>query len=341
MAGRPTVTEVAARAGVSIASVSRVLNGHSARPATVELVREAASELGYYPDSAGKALRLGHSLQMAFAVDDVANPVYTQMMRGIENGLDGSGARLLVSSTGRRPQDVQALVGSLSRGFADGLVISPLHSTPELIASLRNAPVPVVVVGDPGDDESLDAVRTDSARGVALAFDHLVERGRTTIAFVNGPVDTTPGRARLAGFRSRSTHHGMSGPVVEAADFTVRAGERAWAQLATGSGGRGRARVDAVIAANDLIAMGIARAAMDSGRSVPRTLAVVGVDDIEMAAVFRPSLTTVSLGAEERGRLAAELLLHRLDHPSAPVRREFVPPRLIVRASTDTPRRQP
>jgi LacI family transcriptional regulator len=331
MSGRPTVTQVAQRAGVSIASVSRVLNGLSTRPATVERVKVAASELGYYPDSAGKALKLGRSLQMAFAVDDVANPVYTQMMRGIEHGLGGSGARLLVSSTGHRTDDVLALVESLSRGFADGLVISPLHSSPKLLERLACAPVPVVVVGDVGANEKLDAVRTDSHRGVSMAFDHLVERGRSRIAFVNGPADTTPGRARLAGFLEASKRHGMEGPVMEALGFTVAAGEAIWPQMSSRTSAR---RVDAVIAANDLIALGIARAAMDSGRSIPSSLAVVGVDDIEMASIFRPSLTTVSLGAERRGQLAAAMLLGRLTQPGAPARRGFVAPRLIVRAST-------
>lgn len=357
MPRRTTVTEVAQRAGVSIASVSRVLNGIPARPETEERVRRAAQELGYFPDAAAKALKLGRSLQLAFAVDDIANPAYTQMMHGVESGLVGSGSRLLVSSTGRRPDDLIDLVQSLSRGAADGLIISPLRRTPELIDALTHAPVPVVVIGDVGPDAALDSVRTDSKRGVTLAYEHLVTVGRTNIVFVNGPADTVPGRLRLAGFTeaaaAAATAETTAAPtrtstatttagstasarVVEAADFTVAAGEAAWAQVAALT----RPKPDAVIAANDLIALGLARAALSAGRTIPRSLAVVGIDDIEMAGIFAPSLTTVSLGAHERGRLAAGLLLRRLENPTAPVVSEFVAPRLVVReSSTPSPSR--
>jgi LacI family transcriptional regulator len=333
MPRRVTVTEVAQRAGVSVASVSRVLNGIAARPDTEDRVRRAAEELGYVPDAAAKALKLGRPLQLAIAVDDIANPVYALMMHGVEAGLLGSGSRLLVSSTGRRPADLLELVEGMSRGYADGLIISPLRRTPELIDALAQAPVPVVVIGDIGDDERLDQVRTDSGLGVSLAYDHLVESGRSRIAFVNGPRDTTPGRSRSAGFVGAAERHRREVLVVEAEDFTVEAGEAAWPEVA-GTAGR---RVDAVIAANDLVALGLARAALDAGRSIPRALAVVGVDDIGMASIFRPSLTSVSLGAHERGRLAAELLLRRMEHPGAPVETRFVSPQLVVRESTATP----
>jgi LacI family transcriptional regulator len=104
-----------------------------------------------------------------------------------------------------------------------------------------------------------------------------------------------------------------------------------WSRVAGLAGGR---QVDAVIAANDLVAMGLARAALDAGRTIPDSLAVVGVDDIDMAAIFRPSLTSVSLGAHERGRLAAELYLRRIENPTAPTESRFVAPRLVVRQST-------
>ncbi len=331
MLRRATVTEVAQRAGVSVASVSRVLNGIPARPETEERVRRAAEELGYIPDAAAKALKLGRSLQIAFAVDDIANPVYALMMHGVESGLVGSGSRLLVSSTGRHPEDLVELVQGLSRGIADGLIISPLRSTPELTEALASAPVPVVVIGDVGDDVRLDRVRTDSALGVTLAFDHLVASGRRQILFVNGPRDTTPGRSRLSGFEAAATAHARDTLLAEADDFTVEAGESAWRAIASDPRLR---TVDAIIAANDLIALGVARAALDDGRSIPESLGIVGVDDIGMASIFRPALTSVSLGAHQRGRLAAELLMRRLESPNAPAETRSVAPQLVVRQST-------
>jgi LacI family transcriptional regulator len=331
MTRRPTVVEVAQRAGVSIASVSRVINGKLARPDTVERVRTAAADLGYLPDATGRALKLGSSLQIAFAVDDVGNPVYTEMMRGVEEGMSGSGTRLLVASTGHHPADLLAVVHGLSRGYADGLIISPLQHTPELLTALRDAPVPVVVIGDVGADGSLDRVSTDSGAGIALAHRHLIDTGRRRIAFVNGPTDTSPGRARLDGYRRACAESGGAGPMVEAAGFTVTAGEGAWSELA---GLDERSRPDAVLAANDLLALGVMRAALSAGRRVPESLAVVGIDDIQFARIFSPSLTSVSLGARTRGRLAAELLLERMAAPAAPPRTVHIEPELMVRESS-------
>ena len=331
MTRRPTVVEVADRAGVSIASVSRVLNGIPARKDTEARVRAAVADLGYVPDATGRALKLGSALQVAFAVDDVGNPVYTEMMQGVEDGMSGSGSRLLVSSTGHDPQDLLALVQSLSRGYADGLIISPLQRTPQLVEALVNAPVPVVVIGDLGSGVPLDGVRTDSRRGVVMAHQHLVETGRRRIVFVNGPADTAPGRARLEGFRQASAAAGSAGAAIEARGFTVSAGEEAWSQIEQlGT----RARPDAVLAANDLLALGVMRGALSAGRRVPRQLAVVGIDDIQFARIFSPSLTSVSLQARERGRLAAQLLLERMAAPGAPPRTVLVEPRLVIRESS-------
>lgn len=331
MSRRPTVVEVAGRAGVSIASVSRVLNGKSARRDTEDRVRAAVAELGYVPDATGRALKLGSTMQVAFAVDDAANPVYTEMMRGVEDGMAGSGSRLLVCSTGHELKDLVALVESLSRGYADGLVISPLRRSDELVEALRNAPVPVVVVGDIGEGTSLDTVRTDSRQGVVMAHDHLVRSARRRIAFVNGPSDTAPGRARQEGYEQACATNGSKPVMVEAADFTVSAGEEAWPLLWERSA---RRRPDAVIAANDLLAFGVMRAALSAGVTIPRQLGVVGIDDTQFARVFSPSLTSVSLGARERGRLAARMLLERMEAPTAAPRFVRVEPQLVVRESS-------
>lgn len=334
MSRRPTIVEVAARAGVSIASVSRVLNGKSARRDTTDRVRTAVSDLGYVPDATGRALKLGSGLQVAFAVDDVGNPVYTEMMQGVEEGLSGSGGRLLVASTGHDPADLLALVHSLSRGYADALIISPLRRSTELVAALVALPVPVVVVGQMGAEVPLDTVRTDSRLGVVMAHAHLVESGRRRITFVNGPTDTAPGQARLEGFQDACATTGSIGTIVQCDGFTVSAGESAWSQIEAATP---RRRPDAIIAANDLLAFGVMRGAASSGRRVPRQLAVVGIDDTQFARVFSPSLSSVSLGARERGRMSARLLLDRIAAPGLPVRTEHVAPRLVVRESSAPP----
>lgn len=338
---RPTLNQVAERAGVSVASVSRALNGLSASPETVERVRAAVAELGYVPDATARSLKLGHALQIAFAVDDVGNPVYVEMMRAIEEVVRGSSYRLVVSSTGRGPTETIDLVKSLSRGYADGMIISPLRISDSLIAALQRATVPIVVIGALPADIELDTVQTDSAEGVVLAYQHLSDMGRERIAFVNGPVDTTPGRARARGYGLAAHAAGVSDPsllTTQATDFTVAAGLDAGRKLlAHHRKTDGSLTIDALIAANDLLALGAIHAAVESRLDVPRDLAIVGVDNTEIASVFNPTLTSVSLQSAARGRRAAELLLQRIASPGLPARRVMMPPELIVRASSTMP----
>jgi LacI family transcriptional regulator len=213
------------------------------------------------------------------------------------------------------------------------LVIRPLRRTPELIEALVAAPIPVVVIGDLGRTPPLDTVRVDSRRGIKLAFEHLRETGRERIGFINGPVETVPGRTRIAGYQEACAAHDVEPYVVETSAFTVAAGEQGFAQLASQEP---RGRFDAVLAANDLLALGAMRAALTAGWSVPAELAIAGVDDIEFARIFSPPLTSVSLGTEQRGRLAASLLLDRMEDRTRPPQVASVRPKLVVRESTST-----
>jgi len=328
MSGRPTIVEVAAHAGVSIATVSRVLNGKQTRPETAQRVRDAVGVLGYVPDGVGRALKLGRALHVAFAVDDLANPVYTQMMAGVEDGLASRKANLLVSSTGHKEEQLLEFVAGMSDGHADGLIISPLVRTPALIAALQRVPVPVVLIGRVDPEIGLDTVTTDSQRGIDLAFDHLLSTGRRTIAMVGGPVGTAPGRSRRDAYLRACARHEIEPRVVPARAFNVSAGEKAFARLRRGG------LPQAVLAANDTLALGILRAALTAGVKVPHDLAVTGIDDIEFARVFSPALTTVSLGAGRRGRLAAGLLLSRMQDRTRPPKVATVAPRLVIREST-------
>jgi LacI family transcriptional regulator len=328
---RPTLFTVAERAGVSIASVSRVINGQPATPQMVERVRAASEALGYVPDAVARSLRAGRTGQLTFAVADVANPVYVAMMRSIERVTKRAGYRLLLNSTESRQDDEIALVRSLRHRYVDGLILSPIRVTPELIDELRRAPLPIVVIGTLPADVLVDNVRADSRQGVGLAVAHLVERGRRSVAFINGPIDTVPGASRLDGYRTALDAAGLPFDpdlVVTGDDFTFAAGRRAAREL------YGRSRPDAVFCANDLLAVGVLRELTDLGLRVPDDVALVGMDDTELAQMSAPSLTSVSLASEQRGRMAANLLLERLADPTIEVRRLQVAPRLVVRESS-------
>lgn len=332
MVQRATLTQVAQRAGVSIASASRALNGLVASPETARKVLAAAEELGYVPDASARALKMGTTGQLTFAVDDIGNPVYVEMMTGVQEVVAEHGFRLQVASTGGA-QDTLELLRSLRRGYADGLILSPLRVTPELLSELNSTPVPVVVIGRLPAEAQIDTVMTDSAHGVGLAVQHLYAEGRRTIAFLNGPADTTPGRARRRGFDAAIADLPDVAPSIhEAADFTMAAGREAARRLLAHTAATGLP--DAIVAANDLLAIGVLHAAHDLGLDVPGRLAVTGVDDTSLAEIVHPSLTSVSLGSHRRGQLAAELLLARLADRARTPQVLSVSPELHIRSSS-------
>jgi LacI family transcriptional regulator len=327
---RVTIVDVAKRAGVSLASASRALNGLVASAETVQKVRAAAAELGYTADDKARSLKLGRTLQLAYAVADIGNPVYVEMMGAIERVVAASDYRLVISSTGDAEATVE-LVRSLGRGFVDGMVLSPLRVTGELVAAIADAPVPIVVLGRLPDGAEADTVMADSVRGMQLVVDHLVEEGRRRLAFINGPVDTTPGQLRRDGFqRAVEAVPGLSSIEVDSADFTIAEGYRAAMDVLENAD----IPFDAVVAANDLIGIGALHAADDLGLRVPEDVAITGMDDTELAQYYRPGLTSVDLGAAERGRIAAELLVARIAEPQRPTHTVTVAPALRVRGSS-------
>jgi len=329
--GRSTLALVAERAGVSIASVSRVLNGLPASSHLSERVQTAAQELGYVADATARSLKVGRTEQIALAVADVGNPVYVDMMHAVSRVVTDAGYRLVLSSTGSNAADQIALLQSLNRGFADGLLLSPLRVTPELVDAIRSSRLPIVVIGSLPTDVEVDSVRADSAAGMELAVTHLAEQGRRHIAFVNGPVDTVPGAARLAGYTSAMMNRKLpiaDDAIVSAEDFTLAAGLSATETLLAQSA------PDAIVCANDLLAVAALKVLARRGLRVPEDIALVGMDDTDIAELSIPSITSVNLRSAKRARTAARLLLRRLEDPTGSVSRLVIEPRLVVREST-------
>ncbi|MET0933055.1 MAG: LacI family DNA-binding transcriptional regulator [Mycetocola sp.] len=330
-AKKSTLVLVAERAGVSIASVSRVLNGLPASDRVVESVRTAARELGYVPDATARSLKVGKTEQIALAVADVGNPVYVAMMHEVSRVIAKDGYRLVLSSTGGAVQDEIDLLEGLNRGFADGLILSPLRVTDELVARLRDSRLPIVIIGSLPDGVELDNVRADSVRGMGLAVKHLARQGRRNIAFLNGPVDTVPGAARLGGYLKAMAKRDLAvdpDAQVNASDFTFKAGLEAAETLLS------RFTPDAIVCANDLLAVAAMKVLTRRGLSVPGDVALVGMDDTDIAELANPSLTSVNLGSVARARAAAKLLLRRLNEPGAPVKQVVIEPSLTIRESS-------
>lgn len=327
----PTIHTVADAAGVSIASVSRVLNGLTTNGETIRRVRAAVNEVGYVPNSAAKSLKTMQTGQVAFAMENIGNAAYLAMVQAIQPVLRGAGHRLLLHSTDADTNDEIDVLRSLGQRYVDGLILCPLRVTRRHVTELKRAQAPVVVIGQLPKSCPVDNVYVDSRPGVARAIKHLAEQGSRRIALVDGPIDTVPGEKRYAGYQDGLAEIGMTEEpdLVEFTDFTVDGGAKAAAKLL-----RLPKRPDAFFAANDLMALGVLQAVREAGLDVPRDITVVGMDDTELATTAWPPLSSVSLGARERGRLAAELLLERLTDPATPPRRISVEPELVVRASS-------
>jgi len=330
--GAPTITTVARLANVSVASASRALNGIRTTADIHARVTEAAEAIGYVPNAAARSLRSRRTGQIAFAMPDVANPVYTSMVGSIQAVAREMGVRLLLHSTGADAEDELAMVRDLKRRFVDGLILVALHFTEAHARELERSAAPVILLGTPPKGTPVDNVRTKSRRGAADAVRHLHDLGRRRIALVNGPQHTLPGTARRLGYLDGLRSCGLERDeelCVVADDFMVEPGRRAAERLLAR-----RARPDAIFCANDLIAVGALVALREAHIDVPRDVAVVGMDNTGLSELTWPTLTTIDLGSAERARIAAELLFKRIEDPSREPESLSVEPRLVVRAST-------
>jgi LacI family transcriptional regulator len=326
----PTITTVARLANVSVASASRVLNGIRTRPDVLERVTEAAKQVGYVPNAAARSLRSRRTGQIAFAMPDVANPVYTTMVASIQAVVSAAGWRLILHSTGADIEDELAMVRDLKRRFADGLILVSLRMTDEHAEELAAAAAPVVVIGGTTKGARVDTVPANSRRGAAEAIRHLHSAGRRRIAFINGPRGTVPATSRRLGYLDGLRACGLErdDSLVETADdFMAGPGQAAAARLLE------RAKPDAIFCANDLIAIGTLAALRDAGLRVPDDVALVGMDNTYLCDVTYPRLTTIDLGAAERARVAAELLLKRIERPNRKTRSVGVEPQLVIRGT--------
>lgn len=317
-ASRPTLEAVAARAGVSRATASRVVNGgDGVREPLVERVRRAVEELGYVPNQAARSLvtRRHDAVAVVIAEPEArvfADPFFGLQLRGISKELTAHDSQLVLLLTEGR--DDHARVGRyLAGGHVDGALVFSLHLDDPLPELIHGAGVPTVFGGRPGwGDGTRDAaspvyVDSDNRGGAREAVRHLVALGRRRVAHITGALDQTSAVDRLDGFRDVMAD--ADPRLVAEGDFTPAGGERAMRELLERC-----PDVDAVFAANDLTASGALRVLRERGRRVPDDVAVIGFDDmLPVAEQTDPPLTTVRQDIEEMGRLMTRLLMRDLD----------------------------
>ncbi len=331
MASKATIGLVAQRAGVSVASVSRVINGALARPDTVKRVREAIEELSYQPNSAARALKVRESEQICLSFADVGNPAYLSLTRGISRVLRDSKYRLILSTSVSNESEIERHLLGLGSGYADGLIISPIVTNEKIIKLLQGLKVPTVLIGTLPSGVELDNVSIDSARGIELAIAHLRDTGRKKIAFINGPISTIPGKRRYQGFIEAMNKYKFkfnNDSIYFLSDFTSQAaieGLKSTEKLRA---------FDAILCANDLIAAGVMRLLLNEHVEVGPEIAVIGMDNTELGQIMYPSLTSIDLRAEQRGENAATLLLERMSNPNLSPKKVESQPTIVIRDSS-------
>jgi LacI family transcriptional regulator len=327
-----TIKQVAREAGVSIATVSRVLNGTGpVREETRRRVLEVSDRLRYVPHIAARSLITHRTQTVGVLLPDLYGEFYSELIRGIDSSARGHGYQLLLAGSHGSGSDLEAALRA-TRGRVDGLIVmSPDVSARKLQANLP-AELPVVLLNSPVDRPPHQVLRVDNHGGASSMVRHLASLGHRRIGFVKGPAHNLDARERLRGFREalREVRGDASPSLIIEGDFTEDAGHRAGRRLLELA-----RRPTAVFAANDAMAIGLLSALSDAGVRVPQEISVAGFDDIPLARFTSPPLTSVRVPILELGSRALELLLARLSEGGRRGERlEVLPTALVARGST-------
>jgi LacI family transcriptional regulator, galactose operon repressor len=323
---RPSVTikDVAAKAGVSVATISRVLNGKGpVRPATNRLVLATAKALHYVPHAAARSLSTRTTHTIGLLLPDLHGEFFSEVIRGIDGASRLRGYHLLVSGFHSERSEMTAMLEAV-RGRVDGIIVmAPDRSA--LMSADEVARVPVVRLNS--GQGYATSLNVDNYGGASAMVRHLASSGRKRIAFIRGPERNADASERQRGYRSAVRALGIA-PQEFAGDFTEEGGYRAASELV-----KRRPLPDAIFAANDAMAIGALRALREAALAVPQEVALAGFDDIPIARYVTPALTTVNVAIAELGRRAFEMLLDEINGQSPSKRREKFPTRLVVRES--------
>ena len=340
--GAPTLEDVARAAGVSRATVSRVVNGvRNVSPSIQEAVRRAVADTGYVPNQAARSLVTrragvialvvsgagGESPDNPFPSQVLADPFFGRVAGGVVGYLRPLGIHpiLMFAETGEARSEV---ISYLRQGKADGALLVSTHGEDPLPGLLAEAGLPAVLFARPAPPVPISYVDVAHRAGAKLVADHLVARGRRRVATISGPLDVPAARERLAGFQDAMAVHGHPYVPAVAGNFTLASGEAAMERLLAG-----HPDLDAVFAANDLMAQGALAALRHHGRRVPDDVAVAGFDDSSAALNCRPPLTTVRHPVEDMAAEMGRLLLAYIDDPEPRLTSKIFEPSLVVRES--------
>jgi LacI family transcriptional regulator len=330
-----TIKDVAARAGVSFTTVSHVVN--NTRPVSSDVrvkVEAAIKELNFVPSAVARSLKARTTSTIGVLVPNSTNPYFAEMSRGIEDYCERHGYCVILGNSDDNAEKQRKYLRVLVERRIDGLIIASAGDEATLAEALRLIDLPVVIVDREVSGVEADLVQIDHGVGAYMAVRHLLDLGHRRIACISGLEGMAVGQARVAGFRRALLEAGVSPddcPIVQS-DYTSPGGYHAAVGLLEGY------RPTAIFATNDMMGLGVLRAAAERGIAVPRELSVVGFDDIELCRFFYPALTTVGQSIVMLGERAAQTLIERVTKRYGGVaRRLVISPEMTLRESTGAP----
>jgi LacI family transcriptional regulator len=335
-----TLRDVARLADVHVSTASRALNGHTlalVHPDTAERVRAVAEYLGYQPNELARGLKTSRSQTVGVLVPDLLNPVVPPIVRGIAARLRAAGYTVLLGNADHSGELERLYVDVMRGRQVDGLIAGTAYEGDEALLAVAKTGLPVVLFNRSATDGSISAAVPDDLRTAELAVGHLAELGHRRIAHVAGPATTSTGARRREGFEAALARHAVDPDprlVAVATRYSAEEGARCCHELLL----RGL-DFTAVVAANDLLALGCYDALAEAGLRCPADVSVVGCNDMPFTERFDPPLTTVNISHDRLGAAAAELLLELFDEPNLPPREVVIEPALVVRKSTAPPAR--
>jgi len=337
-----TLRDVATAAGVHPATASRALNPGTrllVSEETAQRVVDAAERLGYRPNPVARSLRTRRSHTIGVLIPDLNNPLFPPIVRGLEDRLAEYGYVALLGNTDGDLNKERLVFEQMRARHVDGYVLATATFNNPILAEAHAADLPVVLMNRIAQDYPFSSVSVDNEQGVRAAVAHLVSLGHSRIGHIAGPQDISTGVARLRGFQDGMRTHGLAvaeDQIAYATGYTIEEGLRSGQVLL-----EARGDLTAVVAANDMLAVGCYSALDELGLRCPEDVSVTGFNDMPFIDRLRPPLTTVRFPHYQLGTEAATLLVERIGAGDGPVKILFLAPELVTRGSSATPAAAP
>jgi LacI family transcriptional regulator len=319
-------------------TVSRALNAQTralVNQETAERVLRAAAELGYRPNPIARGLKTNRSYTIGVLIPDITNPLFPPILRGIEDRLEHAGYTSLIVNTDNAAERERRQLEAMRARQVDGFISATARLDRQVLAEIAAGNIPLVLVNRSLEDGSIPAVTVNDRQGIRLAVEHVAGLGHKRIGHIAGPQNTSTGHRRYLGFLEAMRAAGLPAPAADVSFsnwFTEEEGARACGELL--DAGR---ELTAIVAANDLLAIGCYDALEARGLSCPGDISIVGFNDMPFVDRLRPPLTAVRVPQREIGTVAADLLLQRLADGSQSAREILLEPTLSIRGSTAPP----